>query len=114
MVLPPTPQPAQRSPGSLGGSRGPGQVRIGTAVLMHPQRVCVRLSLAQARVMGPARLKGCWALWGLFILTTGPRGMERARLWVLAAPGHPWGWVALVGRTLCGTLVSSAGKGRAS
>lgn len=74
----------------------------------------MRLSLAQARVMGPARLKGCWALWGLFILTTGPRGMARARLWVLAAPGHPWGWVALVGRTLCGTLVLSAGKGRAS
>ena len=63
---------------------------------------------------GTCRAEGLLGPVGPLHLTTGPGGVERARLWVLAASGHPWGWVASVGRTLCGTLALSAGKGRAS
>lgn len=98
MVLPPTPQPAQRSPGSLGGSRGSGQVRIGTALLMHLQRVCVRLSLVQAWMMGPARLKGCWALWGLFIFNNRSQRHGESQALGTGCSGPPLGLGGLGGQ----------------
>lgn len=57
-------------------------------------------------------MKGCWALWGLFVLTTGPGGVGEPGSVYLLGPA-PLGLGGLSGQDYLRDLgVVSAGKGK--